>query len=285
MIEIFDNNGEPQEYIPVAERMPAFLAKYGPDKGYSLLTDVKGFLDIHLDLKPAHLAAIEAGHNPSDVGLPPIDSTLFRFEARLVDAEGNVLAEASALRRINTNIDNALDAKLWEAAETAATQRLLARTGFGSDTLLTDELTDMTQHGLSFAPKGEGESAPTTGNATSDTDAQAPAEPEKTQRKPRTRSKQAEGPSKSVEPEEAAAPAQVAESEHAATETKPAQPAKQEAAAKPSNGAAPSEVSEALLRQIRHLASVRGIEPPVVTTKAQAKEALKSLRGTPAATT
>lgn len=265
MIEIFDDSGEPREYLSVAQRTPQFLAEYGPDKGYAVCTAVKGFLDIHAGLKDAYLAAITAGHNPADVGLPPIDPTLFQFEVRLIDAEGHVLAEASALRRINTDLDAALEARLWEAAETAAFQRLLARTGFGSETLLSDETVDMTARGLDFVQKRSQEQPP----------ADVPEPPAETANA---------SPEQAAAPQQEAATPQAGKKEVAAKKAASASPPKPKATSEAKADTPVSEVSDALLRQIRHLATVRGIEPPEVTTKAQAKEALKSLRGTPAAT-
>lgn len=276
MIEIFNDNGDVREYLTIAERLPSFLAQYGPDKGYAILTSVKGFLDIHFDLKPAYRAAIEAGRKPAEVGLPEIDPALFRFEARLLDSEHNVIAEASALRRINTNIDAALEARLWEAAETAALQRLAARTGFGSDTLLTDELSDMTERGVDFRTQGSepspqnGESSEAGAAAPADKGAESSDKPKAG--RPRRQSKRSAQPNEAGEPQQRAPAAPATEQPTSTTEAS-------------GKTAQTSEVSEALLRQIRHLASVRGIEPPEVTTKAQAKEALKSLRATPAATT
>lgn len=265
MIDIFNDDGSVGEYLTVAERFPGFLAQYGPGQGYRVRAAVKDFLGIHPELKAVYQAAIAAGYKPADIGLPSIDPTLFRFEASLLDGEGNVIAEASALRRINTNIDAALEARLWEGGETAALQRLMARTGHASDTLLADEMADISERGVDFKPHGE-KSAETAPDGEASPEESDRAKKSTGARKPRA--------------------SQASANEAPATKATPAPSEKAPDAAQPAPAkATQGEVSEALLRQIRSLAHVRGIEPPEVHTKAQAKEALKRLRETPAATT
>lgn len=260
MIEIFNERGEPRDYMTMAERLPEFLKRYGPDRGYSIRTRVRGHLGMHPDLTDLYRSALSAGVSLTD--LPTIDMSVFRFEAQLFDVEGRIVAEASALRRINTSLEATFQARAWEAGETAALQRLLARVGYGSDTLLADELGDIDGRGVAYAHEREG---PVTSRQEGDlpdggAKTSVPTAEPKPPTKPQTSSK-SEGGMKA--------------------EGKPEAPPKPEILQnEPDKGA---EASEALLRQIRHLASVRGIEPPAVTTRAEAKEALKALRATPAA--
>lgn len=246
-MEIFNPDGQVTEYLPVSDRIAQFLEKYGPDKGFRVRTNVRDYLDINPGLKAVYAAAARSGTVLS--GLPTVNREVFCFEVRLVSPEGKVVAQASALRQIDLTSSFAFQARLWESAETAAFQRLMARVGFGSDTLLADEQRDMAARGTDFKPDAavstpDGEQVQAQADAP--ISAEAEAEAEKTP---------------SSESEEEAAPPEKATVES-------------------SKG---SEVSEPVLRQIRHLATLRGIEPPDVTTKAQAKAALKELRATPAA--
>lgn len=261
MIEIFDDNGDVKSYMSAAERLPAFLEAYGPQMRYHIETRVLDYLGLHPHYADLHRAALAAG---TDSKLPPIDTTLFCFQALLTDSNQNVVAKASALRRINTDLDVPIQERMWEAGETAALQRLMARLGFGSDTLLADEQGDMTHRGLVYNQTGgvtsarhEAPEPPPEAEPEADSDELAPpADPEPVTPVSDTDA----GPVEPAQPEQPA----------------PASPA--------ANGeGSPSEVSEAVLRQINHLATVRGVEPPEVTTKAQAKQAIKELQATPAA--
>lgn len=269
MIEIFNESGEVREYLTVAERVPEFLERYGPETGYAIRIRALDFFGVHQDVAGLYKAAMSTGTDTSI--LPVVDLTLYRFDAQLIDKDGRIVAEASALRRINTDLDATFYARLWEAGETAAFQRLMARVGFGSDTLLKDEMNDMNERGLNYAQKGEAERIESVADIA-------------------TQAIKGDTPNPSSPPEPVglieAANLQGDDEAESVGETQPeAEPMPLVPAKPPAEKPAVSsgvEVSEALLRQIRHLANVRGIEPPKVSTKAEAKEALKSLRGTPA---
>lgn len=274
MIEIFNENGEVREYLTVAERVSEFLEHYGPETGYVIRIRALNFFDMHQDVASLFKAAIGARSSVSV--LPAIDLTLFRFDAQLIDKDGRIVAEASALRRINTDLDATFYARLWEAGETAAFQRLMARVGFGSDTLLKDEMNDMNERGLNYVQKGEAERIERVANVVDqvvEDDTPKPARPPE----PPQRVTSIEA----VEPEGDGDDAKVVG--EAQPEAAPTPPASAKPNTERLEAGSGAEVSDALLRQIRHLASVRGIEPPEVSTKAEAKEALKKLRATPAA--
>lgn len=230
-MEIFNSDGSVKEYMPVAERLPAFLEAYGPAQGYAVRTSTR--------LHPGFKAMSEVE------GLP----CLVIFEATLVNEKGKPIASGSSLRRVD---NSSVDFRVWESGETAALQRLMARLGFGSDTLLADEQSDLSVRGVSFTdtdqPQGESE-APAQAVAPQVTQTQSP--------EPLEQSEQPEQPE----------------------QPKPQPPVEAKASGEVS--VAP-EVSDYMLRQIRHLANLRGIEPPQVASKAEAKAALKKLRSMPA---
>jgi len=131
------------------------------------------------------------------------------FRAELLDAEGRMLAAASALRPIQSYKD-------WEKGETAARQRLLAALGFGGEAFDEDEAGDQEDQGLRHPDRPQARVE------------QRPSEP---------------------------------------------QPAAQE------RQAVSEPIPASLLRQIEHQARLKGVEPPAVTTVAEAKAALKRLLG------
>ncbi|MBZ9574518.1 hypothetical protein [Modicisalibacter sp. MOD 31.J] len=319
MIEIFNENGEVRDYLTVAERLPAFLEKYGPDSGYSIETRVLDYLGMHPELAELYRAALAAGASVSD--LPAIDMSLRLFEAILLNSDRQVVAKASSLRRIDTQSGYAIQARAWESGETAALQRLAARLGFGSDTLLADEMSDMAERGTACTSKKESKTRAALkdesveeGGTGVDEDGQTPASDEEAEvgvaytydpeccpsahwndgndncadcgidLNPSGPSEPDSDPE--PEPEEESQPEPDPAGKPATGKAKPTAVKKADSSAKSTSSkpapAASGEVSEALLRQIKHLASVRGIKPPQVKTKAEAKEALKSLRATPA---
>lgn len=274
MHEIFQQDGEVKPYLSVAERQPKFLAKFGLEQGYRIENSVKEHLALCPQLAELYQKAMEAG---MDLATFPSIEPIFCFEARLLDENDVVLAEASALRRIDVSNPFSFQEYFWESGETAAYQRLMARLGFGSETLLADEQRDMDAHGVQSQVTDASEDSAKeeeedNAKAASDSDAEEPTPADAT-------------------PVENAGTEDTPEETPKAT-SEPSKSKKAENPAKPPTGrtrtpkatANSSEVQDAVLRQIRNLAAQRGIEPPEVATKAEAKEALKLLRATPAPT-
>lgn len=176
------------------------------------------------------------------------------FEVKLIDPEDRVVAQASALRFIDGS-DACIAARLWESGETAALQRLMARVGYGSEQMLADEMGDMTARGTEFS------AAATLPSPEADENDEADEADEA----------------------DTADAADSAEDDSVSEQAEDAPVVTDKVMPEVAKGTAgSSEVPEAVLRQIRHLAAARGIDPPVVTTKAEARKALKQLRDTPA---
>jgi len=139
VVKIFNVDGSTSEYEKLSSRWPKFLKMFPVDKGYSVIIDSAELLA----KKPAALelykAALSAGINPTDVGLPAIGVGMV-FEAKLLKDE-KVVAVGTALKAISQYKD-------WEIGETAARQRLAAACGLGGDVFDTDELSDMGDQGI-----------------------------------------------------------------------------------------------------------------------------------------
>jgi len=142
VIKIYNNDGSMSEYETLASRWPKFLEKFPVDKGYSVIVE-SGEL---LAKKPAALelykAALSAGTNPMDVGLPAIGTGMV-FEAKLLK-DDKVVAIGTALKAISQYKD-------WEIGETAARQRLAAACGLGGDVFDKDEIGDIEDQGITSA--------------------------------------------------------------------------------------------------------------------------------------
>jgi len=207
IVEFYTPEGEVKVYRPLSVRLPEFLAQYGPDKGYALVTEVQDSLSFKSGLLRLYEQAIQAGHKPQELGLPSpaLAGQMMTCRATLSDSEGRVVASAHAEKLVQTY-------KNLEALETAARQRLLAALGFGGEVLDEDEAHQNDQ-GLT------------------------------------------------------------------ATSTSPAPDAEALAAA-PVSEHEPADSSahlEMLHRQIKHLASTRGIEAPSVSSVEEARAVLKRL--------
>jgi hypothetical protein len=132
--------GEQNTYIPFAERYQEFLNRYSPDDGYRVKIDTSDYLQQNPGLKCLYEKAIEAGRNPTEVGLPPIMAiTIFRASLYKDDS---LIQTATAAKQLVSYKD-------WEVGETAARQRLIAAMGFASDFYLDDEIADLVAQGIS----------------------------------------------------------------------------------------------------------------------------------------
>jgi|GEM_PF-2863180 len=140
VVEIFEPTGEVKKYRLLSERLPEFLAAYGPDKGYRVILKVTDLASIQAGLTSLYVEAIKAGVKPTEAGLPPMPGGLV-FRATLIDKNGNEVANATSHRfRLESYKD-------FEKAETAARQRLLAALGFGGEILDGDETGDVSDQG------------------------------------------------------------------------------------------------------------------------------------------
>ena len=147
IVEWFSSEGEMVRYRPLSARLPEFLAVYGPERGFSVDTEIQDPLSLKPGLLKLYEIALQAGRKPEEVGLPPLnaaDQTLVCW-ATLRDPAGRVLATATAAKVIQSYKD-------LEVLETAARQRLLAALGFGGEALDADESQDQTDQGWVSRP-------------------------------------------------------------------------------------------------------------------------------------
>ena len=147
IVEFFTPEGEVTQYRPLSARLPAFLAVYGPERGFSVDTEIVDSLSLKPGLLKLYEIVLHAGRKPEDAGLPPLNGTgqTLVGRATLRDREGRVLATATAAKPIQSYKD-------LEVLETAARQRLLAALGFGGEVLDADEILDQTDQGLAPRP-------------------------------------------------------------------------------------------------------------------------------------
>jgi len=238
IVEWFTAEGEVVQYRPLSARLPAFLAVYGPERGYAVDTALQDSLSLKPGLMKLYETVLQAGCKPEVVGLPPLSvagQTLV-CRATLRDPAGRVLATATAAKVIQSYKD-------LEVLETAARQRLLAALGFGGDIFDRDEDQDRAdQGGVCPSPVP----SPTVVPVAKAVRAVPASIPET-----------ADDPASIEDPVEAP----VASSSVAAS------PASDRDA----------RALTALIRQIEQQARVRGIEPPVVTTRPEAQAALQRL--------
>lgn len=238
IVEWFTAEGAVVQYRPLSARLPAFLAVYGPERGYAVDTAMQDSLSLKPGLMKLYETVLQAGCKPEAVGLPPLSvagQTLV-CRATLRDPAGRVLATATAAKVIQSYKD-------LEVLETAARQRLLAALGFGGDIFDRDEDQDRAdQGGVCPSPVP----SPTVVPVAKAVRAVPASIPET-----------ADDPASIEDPVEAP----VASSSVAAS------PASDRDA----------RALTALIRQIEQQARVRGIEPPVVTTRPEAQAALQRL--------
>lgn len=143
VVQITQSNGDMSKYVKVSARIPEFLKAYGPDKGYRVLSTATDYLDFTQGRKDLYLALAAQGSLPDENLKELFAERKIVFRAQLVDKEGVVIAESSALKPIWNHKD-------YESGETAAFQRLIARLGFGGEVFDSDEENDIESQNLTF---------------------------------------------------------------------------------------------------------------------------------------
>lgn len=246
-IELYTADGDLIAYRPLAARLPEFLARFGPERGFAVRTKIADLLSLRPGLLRLCEAAAREGRKAEDLGLPPLAQAAGPMVCRatLEDATGRVLATATAAKAINAHKD-------LEALETAARQRLLAAVGIGGEVLEDDERRDWAACALREAPPD----GPVPAEAAEPV-AVEPVEPR---------------------PDEPVPPGpEAAEGERAAESAPSTLPPERGRAAPP---AATGDRPLALMRQqIAAHARQLGIEPPDAATVEEARAALKALIG------
>ena len=279
IVEWFSSEGEVVRYRPLSVRLPAFLAVYGPERGYAMETAMQDSLSLKSGLLKLYEIALQTGRKPEEVGLPPLSTAgqTLVCRATLRDPAGRVLATATAAKVIQSYKD-------LEVLETAARQRLLATLGFGGEALDADESQDQTDQGfvprprVPVAPAVQAEVRVPVMVPASSPDAAVPASIQDVVAVPASIQDAAEAPASSQD----APVAEVAEGVMPLAVVAGVPPVASPPAA-PAPVAAPpasdrdARALTALIRQIEQQARVRGIEPPVVTTRPEAQAALQRL--------
>jgi hypothetical protein len=260
VIDIFNSDGTVSPYRLLSDRLPDFLGRYGPDQGYAIVIKAQDPLSLRPGLLRLYEAAIRAGHAPEAVGLPPLKDISMVFQARLLDREGRMVCNASALKPIR-------EYKEWECAETAARQRLLAALGFGGDVLDADESRDMSDQGLKTGSTG---TAPATATVTTTPSAPAVTTASKPPAPAVTTPPKPSAPVTTVTTPPASPPAPPVASPAAAIV----------AAVPTSTDTTPTtgkSIPASVLRQLEHQARLKGVPTPVVTSLEEAKAELQRL--------
>lgn len=252
-IDIFTAEGDLKQYVPLSQRVPLFRERFPAEQGYRVVVETMSSLDTKPALGRLYERALEGGHSPRDVGLPGIPSEEVIFRASLISPEGAVLETASARREVVLLKD-------WEKGETAARQRLLAALGFGGEVFDADEDGDIAD---------QGHRAQRSPSATP-----APAE-----------TPRASDPSTTVAApagdEAGANPAPAAASASTAPSTEPASgDADDDEAVLQTQAGDGETIPKHILHQIRHQASVKGLEaevPASFDSVSEAKALMKRL--------
>lgn len=276
IVTIFTPQGEAKEYVKLSSRLPDFLAQYPPSEGYQVVIDYSDTLEVKPGLKALYIAAISAGRNPKDVGLPEITSNSMVFTAKLIK-DGAVIATGSAMKPI-------YQLKDWEKGETAARQRLLAALGFGGEVFDEDEDGDMADQGLKVElPQA----------AASDV---VPFDKPRAETAGAVRREEPEEEEQSQSAEPAASESQTSDAQAQSSQPTPETVSGEETTtaaeapaertsvnrggrkhAEKATSSEGSAVSPALLRQIEHICKLQGIEVPFVSSNDEAKRELKNL--------
>lgn len=274
-INMITPEGDVKQYTLFSARLPAFLQAFPKEKGYQVKIESTDPMSHKPGLMKLYEAAIAAGKNPTELGLPVFAAAnTMVFTASLLDPEGRVLESASALRVITAYKD-------WEKGETAARQRLAAALGFGGDCFDADEKSDMKDQGLTTSSDAQ-QAQCAVASTSSGTQEAAP----KTEKQETTDVKAAAPTESKTEPDTAPSADSKSNIATASTDTTPAT-ATANADAMPapatgtgsSNGASPAEeIPPRIIRQIQHQARLKGVVdiPPYSTVK-EAKQVLKDL--------
>ena len=277
IVEWFSSEGEVVRYRPLSARLPEFLAVYGPERGFSVDTEIQDPLRLKPGLLKLYEIALQAGRKPEEVGLPPLSAAAQTLVCRatLRDPAGRVLATATAAKVIESYKD-------LEVLETAARQRLLAALGFGGEALDADESQDQTDQGfvprprVPVAPAVQAEVRVPVMVPASIQDTAVPASSPDTAGTPASIQDTAV-PASSPDAEVAEIAEGVPLAVVAGMPPVASPPAAPAPVAAPPVSDRDARVLTALIRQIEQQARVRGIEPPVVTTRQEAQAALQRL--------
>lgn len=254
VVQIHNVNGETNQYVKVSARIPEFLKVYGPEKGYRVLSQATDYLDFAQGRKELCVALAAQGKLPEQHIKEFMEERRVVFKSQLVDKEGNVVAESSAIKAVWYLKD-------YETGETAAFQRLLARLGFGGEIFDSDEDNDMQAQGLSFDNASGDKPSP------SQSVVMKPVELETSDTKAQTSTASVTKTASSTEQTDSV--------------SKPAQLQVVDASKSRGVKADPNTIQPAQLRQLESLARVKRVECPKVSTPEEFRKALLELKNLP----
>lgn len=253
VVSIQNQYGDTTQYVKVSARVPEFLKVYGPDKGYRVLSESTDYLDFAQGRKALCLALASQGQLDESYIKELLSDKKVVFKSKLVDKEGNVVAESTALKPV-------WNLKDFESGETAAFQRLLARLGFGGDIFDSDEENDREGFDQPLDTEATPEASPTqpvtmqpvsSNNVNSEADVSEPVETK---------------PEGSMEPDKPAAT-----------------PPKNKVVQDKGQGVKvdASKVQPAQLRQLESMARVKKVDCPVVNTPDEFRAEFARLKALP----
>lgn len=256
VIELFTPEGDVKEYKPFSARLPEFLKTYPKSEGYQVSVETTDTLSSKPSMFKLYEAAIAAGKNPTELGLPPLPAgDVVVFKASLLNKDGVVLESATALRVIREYKD-------WEKGETAARQRLIAALGFGGDCFDDDEISDIQDQGLSTGQSRPAQQAP------SNSESEPAKAPAKAAAKPAA--------AQQVQQEPSARPNDESKTAAAVTRSDVDQAKPTQKATSKDEGNS-EEIPARIIRQIQHQANLKSKEIPAYSTVKEAKQVLKDL--------
>lgn len=254
VVSIFNDDGTASQYTRVSARIPEFLKKYGPDQGFRVRSEIVDYLDVSEGRKTFLMGLIEKGLLPNERVEDVLNDKRYVFKAKLQDQEGNVVAEATAVKHVWREKD-------FETGETAALQRLLARVGFGGDVFDIDEINDMEDQKLIYQIGGPGDTQKVNAKPKAEAISQQDTPP------PESDTKTTEAKA-SVENKESDAKAKSA-------------PANDKSIQGQGKRAEVSKVQPAQLKMLESQARIKGVECPNVETIEQFQQELARIRALP----
>lgn len=258
VISIISDDGTHTQYKKVSARIPEFLKEYGPDKGFRVLSDISEFHDVSESRMAFLLALVEKGQLPNERIDEMLNDRKFIFRSQLLDKEGNVIAEAHAVKRIWREKD-------YETGETAALQRLMARVGFGGEVFDIDEINDMEDQNLNYQTGQAGGDSPVTVAPVSDIKQNQVQPTPENESEPEPKTSEAKAPEEPKKP--------------AATTKAPANNDKSRSGG--GKRAQVTKVQPAQLKQLASQARIKGVECPTVETIEEFQAELAKIRALP----
>lgn len=246
-------NDNPRTAILKSAATQAFLTTFDPMQGWAVVIESK--------LLPVDMFPL-----PREGAVPQSAVPCAQFDARLSNPEGRVVATASTVWTINGPMD-------WERGETNARSRLFEALGLPTRFDITDGQEESprkpSRASISIVPYQEPEAET---EASVSTEGQEEAGSDAPDESPVGADVPGSAPVADAPSISEAAPLELVNS--------PVQEAKPKTTRKkrerlPDDAAPP----QALLDQIQRLCKLRGQEAPVVTTKAEANDFLRSLMG------